>query len=571
MNKLTILAFLVCISFFSLPGCKPQVLPGSWPGEKAVIKGIVRYDATFMIDPGQGIFQSQMLVTLTPDLARGNTLTFYLDDRLVIDHLALKDTQGNELPLKNWQKNGSDTTEYWWGKSILSEIKIQTKARIPNKEYLLVEIDYHLPPELIQQGRGDNIYSLFVSPQESHAGGPESGAFPMVSGNLEAPFRFTIQHPNNLQCVLPGEQVGFTESNGYITDTYEAKLSYDPSFTCAPYHVMQKKVDGVTFEIFAPVQMDLSPQMLEDGAAILSLYNSQFGHPSANSFRIVFLDLENSQGGGESNGNLVFVADSKPYLDNHYDEKARSNFSSLVGHEGYHLWNVWSLKMQGTLTEWWVEGGANFMTSWANESLYGAEAGAQSRLNDLEAFNEQQAYTHKNTLASLDENWFDDWALVYCYGAMVWEQLRQAVGSEALMTGLREFYTTDRNATTGYDKLVLSIQHHTPVDVAGLLNQWTQHNATIDLSIHNISTREVDGRYQVALDVQVKADRDYEIFTTLGYKTITDEDWQLVDLHLTKAGLHQVVFESDAKPVVIQVDPEYRVPQINLEDNTWVE
>ena len=63
--------------------------------------------------------------------------------------------------------------------------------------------------------------------------------------------------------------------------------------------------------------------------------------------------------------------------------------------------------------------------------LFGDESGARTRLRHLEDNIEQEAYLHKNNLASLDDTWFDDWALVYDYGALVWEQLRQKIGDDA--------------------------------------------------------------------------------------------------------------------------------------------
>jgi len=89
--------------------------------------------------------------------------------------------------------------------------------------------------------------------------------------------------------------------------------------------------------------------------------------------------------------------------------------------------------------------------------------------------------------------------------------------------------------------------------------------------IQDVTIRYVNGRYEVQVDLEIDADRDYELFTALGYKTSLDENWQLIDLHLTKGGRQRIKFKSDGKPLEIQIDPEYRVPQINLDNNTWVE
>ena len=534
-------------------------------------EGIVYYDVFFEIDPLKNIFSSQQRVTITANLAEGHKLMVYAWEELVIDQLALEDDKGKELAITIWQKVGSYSIDYPWMRMVFSEIEIETTKAMPTHGQLIVKFDYHLPKEAVQKGLAGNMVQLFASSQGSHAGGPESGAFPLVSGKLEAPFRITIKHPDSFQCALPGEQFSKEESAGYVTVTYRADIPYDPSFSCAPYQVISKDIEGMRIELFMPIDVDLSPEMLTTAAQILSFYQEKFGEAPADSFRIVFPNLDNDEGGGESNGNIVFLGNIQTFLNYEENEEAKDTFAHLIAHEGYHLWNTWGLDWEGTLAEWWVEGGANFMASWAKEMLYGNAYGANNRLNHLKGFNEQKAYQYQKSLANLDNNWFEDWALVYDYGALVWEQLRQKVGSEALIAGLRDFYETHGNQTTNYNEFVSCMEKHTEVDVAAALAQWTEHNARIDLMIQDVTIRYVNGRYEVQVDLEIDADRDYELFTALGYKTSLDENWQLINLHLTKAGRQRIKFKSDGKPLEIQIDPEYRVPQINLDNNTWVE
>jgi hypothetical protein len=182
--------------------------------------GIAYYNISIEMDPSQGIFRSQQQISITGSLAAGRKLSVFVGDDLVVDTLTLKDDAGNDLPITQWRKVGSHTTDYWWGKSVTSEIEIRTAKEIPRAGLLIVDIAYHLPPEAIQDGLPENIYDLFVSTQGSHAGGPESGAFPMVSGSLEAPFTMTITHPNTFLCALPGEVVSMEKTAGFVTETY---------------------------------------------------------------------------------------------------------------------------------------------------------------------------------------------------------------------------------------------------------------------------------------------------------------------------------------------------------------
>ena len=533
--------------------------------------GIAYYDIFFEIDPIEGVFRSEQKVTITGNLVEGNKLSIFLGKELVIDKITLENELGTEFSVLNWEKVDSYSIDYWWGKSEFSKIEIQTKEKIPPDERLVVNLAYHLPEEEIQEGLAKNIYDLFVSPKGSHAGGPESGAFPLVSGNLSAPFSITIEHPNTFQCALPGERVVQVDYEGYTTVTYLAKIPYDPSFSCAPYNVMSEESGAMQIELFTPAHIDLSSEMLTTTSQILLLYQDILGEPPADSFRIVFPHLNNDKGGGESNGNIVFLADIEPFLQYDNDEEARDIFAHGIAHEGYHLWNTWGLNWEGILAEWWVEGGANFMASWANEMIFGDEYGASNRHRNIKGFIEQEAYLHKNTLASLDDTWFDDWALVYDYGALVWEQLRQKIGDDAMKAGLHDFYETYGNQNVNYYEFIKCMEKHTEVDVAASLEQWTQYNAKINLILHDVLIQEGEGVYEVEVILEIDSDRDYDLFTALGYKTARSDDWHLIDLHFEESDRYSIKFTSNEKPQEIIFDPEYRVPQINLDDDSWNE
>jgi aminopeptidase N len=533
--------------------------------------GIVYYDIFLEIDPREGIFRSEQKVTVTGNLVEGDTLTILLGDELVIDEISLENESGTEFALLNWEKVDSYSIDYWWGTYELSKIEIQTKEIIPPHERLVVNLTYHLPEEEIQEGLADNMYNLFVSRKGSHAGGPESGAFPQVSGNLSAPFSITIKHPSTYQCAVPGERVFQKENSGYTTVTYLAEIPYDPSFSCAPYKILIEESGAIQMELYSPAHLDLSSEMVSTTSQILLMYQELFGQPPADSFRVVFPDLNSDQGGGESNGNIVFLADIKPFLQYDDDEEAREIFAHLIAHESYHLWNTWGLNWEGTLAEWWVEGGATFLASWSNEMLFGNDNGARYRFHLISDFIEQEAYLHENNLSSLDDTWFDDWSLVYDYGAMVWEQLRQKIGDDAMKAGLRDFYETHGNQDVDYYDFVKCLEKYTEEDVAAFLEQWTQHNARINLILHDVKIQEAGEVYEVEAILEIDSDRHYELFTALGYKTSKSDDWQLIDLHFEESGRYNIVFSSNEKPQEISFDPEFRVPQINLDDNYWAE
>lgn len=566
-NRMVKILLLGCW-VWALVGCTAPFMRFWESSESSAGEGIIHNEMYFEIDPERGVFSSKQAITVSGALAKDRKFNLYIGDTLVIDRLTLEDAGGDAIAVTDWRKTGNHNIEYFWGVSRFAILEIQSAEEIPADGRLIVNLEYHLPAEAIQSGLAENLYALFISPRGSHAGGPESGAFPLVDGNLEAPFSITIKHPDELTCAVSGERESLETKNGYKTVRYRADLPYDPSFSCAPYKVTSTESENMRIELFTPVPLDRSPEMLATAARILAFYGEKFGAPPARSFQIVFPELAGEGAGGESNGNLVMLGDLQPYLV--YDEKARDGFIQLIAHEGYHLWNTWGVDWEGPLAEWWVEGGANFTASWAKEELYGSEAGAQNRLSQLQGFNEQEAYRYGRNLSNLDDGWFESWALVYDYGALVWEQLRLEMGSDSLSAGLRDFYGLPTGRATGYEEFIASMQTHTPADIAATLSQWTRHNARIDLTIQDAAILPENGHYHIRVDVRIDADRDYRFSTALGYKTSPEEDWRLIDLHVTKGGLISVEFDSDQRPLEIQIDPEFRVPQIKPDDNLWV-
>jgi aminopeptidase N len=158
---------------------------------------------------------------------------------------------------------------------------------------------------------------------------------------------------------------------------------------------------------------------------------------------------------------------------------------------------------------------------------------------------------------------------IYYYGALVWEQLRQKMGDEALLAGLTDLFRRYRLKPVGYPELLDCLQSRSDVSVEEYLSQWIGHNAVIDLTVGDVTVSGQEGAYRTQVEVVVDSDRDYELFTSVGFRTSSEGPMETVDTHIDRRGSSRVTLESSARPVFIQVDPAFRVPQVNLDNNTW--
>jgi hypothetical protein len=143
------------------------------------------------------------------------------------------------------------------------------------------------------------------------------------------------------------------------------------------------------------------------------------------------------------------------------------------------------------------------------------------------------------------------------------------MGDEALLAGLTDLFRRYRLRPVGYPELLECLQSRSDVPVEEYLSQWIAHNAVIDLTIGDVAILGEEGAYRTQVEVVVEADRDYELFTSVGFRTSPQGPMETVDAHIDRRGSFRVTLESSAEPVFVQVDPAFRVPQVNLDNNTW--
>jgi hypothetical protein len=89
------------------------------------------------------------------------------------------------------------------------------------------------------------------------------------------------------------------------------------------------------------------------------------------------------------------------------------------------------------------------------------------------------------------------------------------------------------------------------------------------LSILDVSSKISDDIWRCEVTINIEADRDYELFTELGYKTTNESDWKIIPLHFTKRGERMIKFDSELKPDLIKLDPFYRIPHIAINKIIW--
>jgi hypothetical protein len=574
---LYLLLFAIIALVISRPKLLNKVSQAEAPASQGTFPTVTAYDLFFNIDIGHQLFQSRQVISLANSNSARKEITFLIHPDLIIDKIGFMDAQGSPLAIAGWNFGQPVFYTRLSGTVRLDTAIVRFSNTIAPHQDLTMQLDYHLKPERFQSGAGTNFYGLFVSAQNQRAIGFDSGAFPVIESNGAAPLKISIKYPDSELCGVPGQLVSSTTSPGFITSIYQTVRLYDPAFACAVYRKEQSSLNGIGVEFYLTPDQTYSAGMGAAALDYIKLYRQLFGDPGLSIFRFVYVPTDLEGGGAESKGNTVYLG-KQNNIDNFHNfdtnPSVQDKFKALVGHEEFHDWNAYYSAWSGDLVQWWTEGGANFMSAWVGEMLWGEAYGRALRAQYSAGYNAQMPYLFPGTLESpgvilQGDTWKGESTLTYDYGALVWEQLRQKVGDFPLKAGVNDFIWQSSQQPGTYADFVQCLQRHTGVDVAAYLQQWLTHNPRIDLAIKQITIQPGGNQYTTAAVITVVSDKDYELFTSLGYKTDTSPDWITIPLHLNKQGDYAVKFSSQERPNLFQIDPDYRVPQTNYNNDYW--
>jgi len=562
------LAIIIFLGFFCLTNCNRM---GGLPANATQYDFKVKhYDQYYEFNPDVDIFKSkQKIVLVNASKTQTDKLFFSIHPNLLIDQLLLRDTLGKPIKIKNRKQLG---TRKW---SDLNEnyfpiIEVQLLGNIYPDQQIVFFLEYHMRPEAIIDVPKNNIWLLTVTPKVGYAIGPFTGNSPIFGRNVAAPFELSVKYPKGYLSCVPGELISSKEDLGYIIDKYTSKISNIPTFACAPYKKILRKKGDVAVEFYLYPGQKYTEEMIDYTFKVVDLYFKVFGNNGTSTYRFGTVGKNNAtRPGGENKGNAIYLPDlvTKIYLKS---EEGKGFYRLFVNHEIFHNWNLFYLRWSGKLSEWFGEGGANFIAAWASEQLEGEKTGCIARKSFIENFSKNKGYNSAKTLEDVQKTGPTDRALIYHYGALVWEQLRQKLGDEAFFAGLGNFFKQFGFKDVTYRDLLENLQAQTTVNVGSYLNQWIKENAKIKLSVNDVEIQKKNGFYKTDIEISVSSDKNYELFTSIGFKTAPQEELQTIPVHLSRKGDHKLTLNTEQKPVYIQLDPYFRVPRINLDNCEWI-
>ncbi len=393
----------------------------------------------------------------------------------------------------------------------------------------------------------------------------------LFPATFSAPFDITIKYPKDQSACLPGLLILKTDEGNYTVEHYRSETENIPVFAVSNYKKISREKDGFGIEFYLYPHQSVDGKTIDQISEIIQLYVTTFGDNGTSSYKFATVGENPSRLlGGENKGNAIYYPEEF-FSKDLSEQSAFLSFLSSNSHEIYHNWNLFYSGVRGILSEWFGEGGANFIAAWAIEKVVGVNEGAIVRESYLVDYLKREGHKAAETLAMASKISGDrSRALMYDFGAFVWEQLRQKIGEKALIDGLAKFYEKYPFQVRTIDDFFACLQENTEVDVRGYMDQWINYNTKIGLSIVEVDYEKTGSMGTCEVSVQISADRDYELFTELGYRFADESDWNIIPLHFKKqGGKDKISFDCESEPVMIQLDPFYRIPRINMESCVW--
>ena len=526
---------------------------------------ILDQDHTYEIDPPRGLFRSKQVYRLQNSGDQGvKVILFAIHPQLVLESVSLQDAEGREIPVAGWRLAAFDFIR----NNGFPVFRLETGREIPAGGGLTFRAEVRLRPEYVVP---EPVFwgELTVSPRASYAVLPFGGHDLIFGLNVASPFRVSLSCPRDCQACVPGDLVSSRTAGQRSVSTWASKEDGIPVFSCAPYRKLERSKGPIGLEYYLYPHETFPEELADRLFEAVELYNRTFGETGGKRFCIAtsgpyHTDLES----GENKGNCSYVTDD--FLRKMLDRpEGRDEYLSVMFHEFFHNWNLFSLKWEGEGGEWFGEGSAAFVQAWAAERVLGREAGRRQREKAQTDLIVQKGLSCPKTLATVRKQGPPEYALIYHYGALVWEQLRQKLGDDVFFHGFGDFFRTCRNRQATLAQLLACWKPYTQVDVPGFLDPWIRCNQSIGLSIARVQTRPREGRFETSVTIDVAAGRNVELFTELGYRSSEKGGESLVRVHVDRSGPQTVTFVSDEAPRAIRLDPEARVPLCRRENTVW--
>lgn len=417
-------------------------------------------------------------------------------------------------------------------------------------------LDYHGTLPALETGLDHRGVLQRLMPMTSPEGSylPAGGAWYPHPGALFT-YRVALTVPATQRALVAGRLVSETlpqqNDSSYSAHFEFAQPADGIDLMAGPWQVRELQVarDGarpLRLRTYFPTDLDaiegLPAAYLEDTRRYIERYSKAIGPYPFDSFSVVASPLPT----GFGMPTLTYIGAQVlklPFI------RATS-----LGHEVLHNW--WG---NGVFVDYangnWSEGLTTFMADHAFKEDESAEAASAMRLGWLRDFAATPA-ADQPTLASFRSRTHGAAAVVgYGKSAMLFLMLRDRIGDEAFMRGIRLFWTQNRFKVAGWDTLRSSFEAASGQDLGAFFEQWLARPGGPAIKLDKAEVIPIGNAFKLEIQLSQSAPA-YTLDVPLSLIFDDHRETRRVSI---KHSTERVSLELPAKPQRVALDPELRL------------
>jgi len=151
-------------------------------------------------------------------------------------------------------------------------------------------------------------------------------------------------------------------------------------------------------------------------------------------------------------------------------------------------------------------------------------------------------------------------AIGYGKASMMWQMLRQKLGDEIFLKGMRLFYKDNQFHVASYTDIRKAMETVSGIDLKPFFDQWINRIGAPEIAIQSVHTDLYGGKYRINISLaQIQSDSAFNIDVPIN--VATDEGLETFVFNMDKK-LQSFQIPLNSKPLKLAVDPQYDVFRI---------
>ncbi len=459
-------------------------------------------------------------VQLKTSLSNCGPFVFYL-------HSSLKLTSYQLAP--GWQLKTGDEKDKG---SKLLKIEVIRNSSASCPETFLMSFDYS---GVLHDPDDTNPSSGFFFSGDSYFYPRTKEPFSLVT------FSMQVSLPKPWQAVSQGQRIEAKVSGLGNTVLWQSSRPSEEIFLIGNrFHVYEQEHNGLSLYAFLlEADDELANRYLQTAKGYIDFYSKIMGPYPYEKFALV----ENSRQTGYGMPSFTLLGSKIirfPFI-----------LHSSYPHEILHNWwgnGVFPDLQQGN----WSEGLTAYLADHLLLELKGK--GAAYRFQEMMKFSN---YVNKENDFPLSKFAYRDsmvsQAIGYAKLLMVFHMLRNEVGEDNFLKGLKIFYETYQHRYAGYDAMCKVFEGVSGQNLSGFFEQWVHRKGAPEISLKQTSYVSHEGRYDLSVTVE-QASPAFRLKLPVAIWTLGSPVGKIYNIQL-EAGVQKFNFQLSSEPVAVRLDP----------------